>query len=56
MEKITEFFMDNLFRLNASGATLDNEVDTLLKGLKAVSCKEFRNYIGWKEEIYTDGT
>ena len=32
VEKITEFFMDNLDQLNASGATLDNEVDTLIKG------------------------
>ncbi len=54
--KITEFFTDNLDRLNASGAALDNEVDTLFKGLKAVPCKEFQNYIGWKEELYTDRT
>ena len=56
VEKIMEFFTDNLDRLNASGATLDDEVDTLFKGLKAVPCKEFRNYIGRKEELYTDGT
>ena len=41
MEKITEFFTDNLDRLNASGATLDDEVDILFKGLKAVPFKEF---------------
>jgi hypothetical protein len=45
VEKITEFFKDNLDRLNASGATLDDEVDILFKGLKAVPCKEFRSYI-----------
>jgi hypothetical protein len=54
-EKITEFFTDNLDRLNASGANLDNEVDVLFKGLKAVPCKEFQSYIGWKEELYTNG-
>ena len=43
VEKITEFFMDNLDRLNASGATLDDEVDILFKSLKAVPCKEFRS-------------
>ena len=41
VERITEFFTDNLDRLKASGATLDNEVDILFKGLKAVPCKEF---------------
>ena len=56
VEKITEFFTDNLDRLNASGAHLDDEVDVLFKGLKAVPCKEFRSYIGRKEELYTDGT
>jgi hypothetical protein len=55
VEKITEFFTDNLDRLNASGANLDNKVDVLFKGLKAVPCEEFRIYIGWKEELYTDG-
>ena len=55
VEKITEFFTDNLDRLNASGANLDNEVDVLFKGLKAVPCKEFQSYIGWKEELYTNG-
>ena len=42
-------------RLNASGAILDNEVDILFKGLKAVPCKEFQSYINQKEEQYTDG-
>ena len=56
VEKITEFFTDNLDRLKASGATLDDEVDILFKGLKAVRCKEFRSYIYRKEELYTDGT
>jgi hypothetical protein len=56
VEKITEFFTDNLDRLNASGANLDDEVDVLFKGLKAVPCEEFRNYILRKEELYTDGT
>ena len=36
VEKITEFFTDNLDRLKASGANLDNEVDNLFKSLKAV--------------------
>ena len=45
VEKITEFFTNNLDRLKASGANLDNEVDTLFKGLKAVPCKEFQSYI-----------
>ena len=39
VEKITEFFTDNLDRLKASGANFDNEVDTLFKGLKDVPCK-----------------
>jgi hypothetical protein len=56
VKKITEFFTDNLDRLNASGANLDDEVDVLFKGLKAVPCEEFRSYIGRKEELYTDGT
>ncbi len=38
MENITEFFTDNLDRLKVSGANLDNEVDILLKGLRAVPC------------------
>ena len=41
VEKITEFFTNNLDRLKASGANLDNEVDILFKVLKAVPCKEF---------------
>ena len=45
VEKITEFFTDNLDRLKASGANLEDEVDTLFKGLKALPCKEFRSYI-----------
>ena len=45
VEKITEFFTDNLDRLKASRATIYNEVDILLKGLKAVTCKEFQSYI-----------
>ena len=56
VEKITEFFPDNLDWLKASGANLNNEVDTLFKGLKAVPCKEFQSYINQKEEEYTDGT
>jgi hypothetical protein len=56
IEKITEFFTDNLDRLKASGANLDTEVDVLFKGLKVVPCEEFRNYINRKEEQYTDGT
>jgi hypothetical protein len=56
VEKITEFFTDNLDQLKASGANLDNEVDILFKGLRAVPCKEFRSYINRKEELYTDGT
>jgi hypothetical protein len=55
VEQITEFFTDNLDRLKASGANLNDEVDTLFKGLKAVPCKEFRSYINRKEEQYTDG-
>ena len=45
VDKITEFFTDNLDRLNASGENLDDEVDTLFKGLKAVPCEEFLSYI-----------
>ena len=56
VEKITEFFTDNLDQLKASGANLDDEVDILFKGLKAVPCKEFQSYINRKEELYTDGT
>ena len=41
VEKITEFFTDNLDQLKASGANLNDEVDTLFKGLKAVPCKDF---------------
>ena len=41
LEKITEFFTNNLDQLKASGANLDDEVDTLFKGLKAVPCEEF---------------
>ena len=41
VENITEFFTENLERLKTSGATLDDEIDILLKGLKAVPCKEF---------------
>jgi hypothetical protein len=32
VKKITDFFTDNLYRLKASGATLNNEVDILFKG------------------------
>jgi hypothetical protein len=39
VEKITEFFTDNLDRLNASRKNLDDEVDVLFKGLKAVPCE-----------------
>ena len=39
VEKITEFFTDNLNRLKASGETLDDKVEILFKGLKAVPCK-----------------
>ena len=39
VETITEFFTDNLDRLKVSGANLNDEVDTLFKGLKAVPCK-----------------
>jgi hypothetical protein len=56
VEKITEFFTDNLDRLKASGVNLDDEVDILFKGLKAVPCEEFQSYINRKEELYTDGT
>ena len=45
VEKITEFFTKNLDQLKASGANLDDEVDILFKGLKAVPCKEFQSYI-----------
>ncbi len=45
VEKITELFTDNLDRLKASGANLNNEVDTLFKGLKAPPCEEFQSYI-----------
>ena len=55
MEKITEFFTDNLDRLKAYGANLKDEVDTLFKGLKSVPCEEFQSYINQKEEQYTDG-
>ncbi len=41
VEKITEFFTDNLDWLKASGANLDSEVDILFKGLRAVPCKKF---------------
>ena len=54
VEKITEFFTNNSDWLKASRANLDNEVDTLFKGLKAVPCKEFCSYINRKEEQYTD--
>ncbi len=56
VDKITEFFTDNLDQLKTSGANLDNEVNILFKGLRAVPCKEFRSYINCKEELYTDGT
>jgi len=56
VEKITEFFINNLDQLKVSGANLDNEVDTLFKGLNALPCKEFQSYINLKEEQYTDGT
>lgn len=55
VEKVTEYFSSNLERLKASGANLDDEVDVLFKGLKAVPCAEFRSYINRKEEQYTDG-
>ena len=45
VEKITEFFTNNLDWLVASGANLDDEVDILFKGLKTVQCKEFQGYI-----------
>ncbi len=43
VEKITEFFTVNLDQLKASGANLDDEVDILFKGLRAVPCKEFQS-------------
>ena len=56
VEQITGFFTGIFERLNAYGANLNNEVDILFKGLKAVPCKEFHSYIHRKEEQYTDGT
>ena len=56
VKKITEFFIDNLDQIKASGANLHDEVDTLFKDLKAVPCEEFQSYINQKEEQYTDGT
>ena len=56
VEQITKFFTDNLERFEASGANLDDKVDFLFKGLKAVLCEEFPNYINRKEEQYTNGT
>ena len=38
VDQITKFFTDNLERLKASGANLDDKVDVLFKGLKAVPC------------------
>jgi hypothetical protein len=43
VEKIAEFFTVNLDQLKASGANLDDEVDILFKGLRAVHCEEFRS-------------
>ena len=48
VEKITEFFTDNLGQLKASRANLDNEVDILFKGLKAVPCEKFQSYMNQK--------
>ena len=56
MEQITKFFTDNLERLKALGADLNDKVDVLFKSLKAISCEEFCNYIIRKEEQYTNGT
>ena len=41
MEKITEFFTDNLDWLKGSGENLNDEEDILFKGLKALPYEEF---------------
>ena len=50
VEQITKFFTDNLERLKALGANLNDKVDVLFKGLMAVLCEVFCNYISRKEE------
>ncbi len=40
VEKITEFFTDELDQLKASRANLDDEVDILFKSLRATPCEE----------------
>ena len=50
VEQITKFFMENLKRLKASWANIDDKVDVIFKELKAVPCNEFHSYINRKEE------
>ena len=56
VEQITKFFADNLERLKALGASLNDKEDVLFKGLKAVRCVKFCSYISRKEEQYTNET
>ena len=56
VEMITELFTEHLEKLNAYGASLDNPVDILFKGLLAVPCEEFRRYISNKKDMYYDGS
>jgi hypothetical protein len=54
VEMITEFFTEHLRQLKTYGATLDNPMGILFKGLLAVPCEEFHHYISNKKNMYYD--
>ena len=54
VEMITEFFTAHLRQLKTYGATLDNPMGILFKGLLAVPCEEFHHYISNKKNMYYD--
>ena len=54
VEMITAFFTEHLGQLKAYGASLDNPMEILFKGLLAVPCKDFCQYIRDKKDMYND--
>jgi len=56
VDMITEFFTEHLEQLKLYGAILDDPMDILFKGLRAVPCEEFHRYISNKENRYYGGS
>ena len=56
VEMITGFFTEHLRQLKTFGATLDNPMEILFKGLLAVPCEDFHHYISNKKNMYYDAS